>query len=104
MNKNKTIRLGVLGFVMISLLLGNSLAFAKAGGSGHGKGVGHSGGGTPRGFSQGEKKGWKGKNTPSGWSQGKKTGWQGAQTPPGLAKKQAQGAQVPSEVSGEEKK
>ena len=63
-----------------ALLIALSLAFAASTvtiASAKGPGAG---GGTPHGFSQGNKTGWKGGNVPPGWSKGKKVGW-GTATP-----------------------
>ena len=75
---NKGIRLIIFSMLIASLGFGSSSVFAKGGGNG---------GGTPSGFSEGEKKGWGGKDTPAGWSEGKKKGWKGADVPPGLSEK-----------------
>ena len=93
----KTFTKIMLCILTVSLFgLGNTLAFAKGGGS-HDAGVGH-GGPAPHGFTQGAKEGWKDKDTPPGWNHGKKTGWHGGKMPPGLTKKQE-----PGEEPGEEK-
>ena len=75
---NRTIRLGVLALMAVSLLFETPLALAK------GKG----GGSRPSGFEKGEKKGWEEGEVPRGWSRGEKKGWGESEMPPGLAKKE----------------
>jgi hypothetical protein len=59
-------------------------AFAERGG--HGGGASFSGG-SPSGFTTGQRSGWSGGSNPPGWSHGNKTGWGGRGMPPGLYKK-----------------
>ena len=60
-------------FLVAALILNAVPAFAKRGG-----------GGSPGGFSHGEKKGWGENETPPGWSHGEKKGWDDEDMPPGL--------------------
>lgn len=85
-----------LGLLAVLLILGGPHALAKKGG------------GSPKGWTKGEKTGWDGNQkppglarkeggAPPGWTQGEKTGWEGGETPPGLAKKDAKKAEKGSE-------
>lgn len=73
----KIINWTVLGLFVAALTFNAMPAFAKHEG----------GGGSPAGFSHGDKKGWDDKSTPPGWSKGEKKGWNGEATPPGLSGK-----------------
>lgn len=86
----KITKLIVLGLFMAGLTLNAMPAFAK-----------HDGGGSPKGFSHGDKKGWDDKSTPPGWSKGEKKGWNGEATPPGLSGKKENKKEKKSKKSDE---